>query len=125
MLTLALWALLIVLASSLVTEVCFIVCLVCKRILADGVWLPPELKLFVRFVLFPIGLAGDFVMSQTRGRIEFGQLQSRGLLMTHRIQWHVDHSRGKRLRRALRWAGLCNWIDPGHVDIPSDVEARL
>jgi hypothetical protein len=119
------WTIVIVLGSSVLTEVCFILCLTCDRMRKAGVWMPWELKLVARYVLFPIGALGDVVMSQTRGRIEFGELQSRGLMMTHRIQWHVDHSTGKHLRRALRWTALANWIDPDHIEIPADVEQRL
>lgn len=101
--------------SSLVTEVAFIFCVTCRRLIDSGVWMPIEM-LGIAYVGLVLGWIGDALMSQTRGRLEFWELRSCGLLMTHRVQWHVDHPGDWRHERAVtKWAPLLNAISPGHI----------
>lgn len=63
------------------------------------------------------GVALDALLNLTAGTVLFLELP-RELLMTQRVQRHVNESSGKS-RVAMWWARQLNVIDAGHVTFPT------
>lgn len=71
-----------------------------------------------------VGLALDVIFNWPLGLLVFCE-GPRKLTFSARVQWHVDHSRGEDLERAIWWGEQLNKFDPRHISRLAEASRRL
>jgi hypothetical protein len=104
----------LVVCSSAVTSIAFVYCYGVAALRARGIWMPVDMRLIAR-LLYVLGAAADAAFNLIRGRVVFREWSQHGVMFSNRVQWHIDHSDGDRVRTALRWAHLLNAVAPDHI----------
>ena len=109
------WIVAIAAGSTFFLESAFPIVYGARQDLEDGIKFPSPELLWLARLWFVIGALSDPVYNVIVGRLQFLELPQRGLMFTHRIQWHVDHGSGWRRRRAITWGRYINRRAPNHI----------